>query len=237
VLVPRLPLHGLRAGDVDVLQSLTADKLRAYGDRSADIAEGLGDTVLVIGLSTGGNVAAWMAHHRADVARIVVLAPALKLARVPGMLSTPTMNLADRLPNITIRQKPDTARPHAYFGVSTRALGETFRFGASVLREAEAHAPVVTDLVLVTNANDRTVDEKTALALADAWARHDGVRVTRYRFEQSLALPHDVIDASQRCGSPELVYPVLIALVERRDPPVASGRTECGGAPVSGELQ
>jgi esterase/lipase len=229
VLVPRLPLHALRPGDIEALRSLTADKLRAYGDRAADIADGLGDTVLVIGLSTGGNVAAWMAHHRPDVARIVIVAPALKLARVPRVLSGPTMNLADRLPNITIRQKPDTARRHAYFGISTRALGETFRFGATVLREAEERAPVVSDLTLVTNDNDRTVDEYTAVALADAWTRRDGVHVTRYRFEKELALPHDVIDVSQRCGAPELVYPILVALVEKREPAPIATRAPCGG--------
>jgi esterase/lipase len=228
VLVPRLPLHALRPGDVEVLRSLTAEKLRAYGDQAADIADGLGDTVLVIGLSTGGNVAAWMAHHRPDVARIVVVAPALKLARVPRVLSGPTMNLADRLPNITIRQQPDTTRRHAYFGVSTRALGETFRFGATIRREADERAPVVNDLTLVTNASDRTVDEPTALALADAWTSHYGVQVTRYRFERELALPHDVIDASQRCGAPEVVYPILVALIEKRAPAPIAARSRCG---------
>lgn len=220
VVVPRLPLHGLRAGDVEVLKALTAGKLRAYADQAVDIAAGLGDTVLVLGLSTGGNVAAWMAHHRADVARIVVVAPALKLARLPAMLAAPSMNLADRMPNVTIRQRPDTSRRHAYFGVSTRALAETFRFGATVVREAEEKAPLVANLALVTNGNDRTIDENSALALADAWSRYDGIRVERFRFDAALGLPHDLIDVSQRCGAPELVYPVLIALVEMREPPL-----------------
>jgi carboxylesterase len=221
VIVPRLPLHGLRAGNVDVLRALTAAKLRDYADASADVAHGLGDTVLVMGLSTGGIVAAWMAHHRPDVTRIVVIAPAIKLARLPGMLAAPALNLADRMPNVTIRQKPDTLRPHAYFGVSTRALAETFRFAATVVEEAEARPPIVDDLILVTNGNDRTVDETSALALGDAWAQHGSVSVARYRFDTGLGLPHDIIDVSQQCGMPALVYPVLIALMEKREPPPA----------------
>lgn len=229
VVVPRLPLHGLLAGDVEVLKGLTAAGLRDYADRSVDIAHGLGDTVLVVGLSTGGNVAAWIAQHRSDVSRIVVIAPALKLARLPAMLASPTLNLADRLPNMTIRQKPDTSRRHAYFGVSTRALAETFRFGASVLGEADAQPPVVTELVLVTNGNDRTIDEQVALALADAWARNSGVSVTRFRFDAALRLPHDIVDVSQQCAMPALVYPVLIALVEKRAPPIISADSgACG---------
>jgi hypothetical protein len=54
------------------------------------------------------------------------------------------------------------------------------------------------------------------------------VTVVRYRFDARLGLPHDVIDVSQRCGAPELVYPVLIALMERREPPpVAATRAPC----------
>jgi pimeloyl-ACP methyl ester carboxylesterase len=175
-----------------------------------------------MGLSTGGLVVAWMAHHRPDVTRAVVIAPAIKLARLPAILATPAMNLADRIPNVTIRQRPDAARPHAYFGVSTRALAETFRFAATIVREAEHGPPVVHDLTLVTNGNDRTVDERAALALGDAWAQHGGVSVVRYRFDPVEALPHDVIDATQRCGAPRLVYPVLIALMEKGEPATAA---------------
>jgi carboxylesterase len=236
VIVPRMPLHGLRAGDVEVLKGLTAEKLRTYADRAADIADGLGDTVLVIGLSTGGDVAAWMAHHRPDVTRIVVVAPALKLARLPAKVAVPLMNLADRMPNVTIRQRPDTSRRHAYFGVSTRALAETFRFGATVVREAEASTPVVAQLALVTNGNDRTIDERAALALADAWGRREGVTVQRFRFDPALALPHDLIDVSQGCGAPAVVYPVLIALIERGDmSPLAPARTPCGVVPPTAD--
>lgn len=227
VIVPRLPLHGLRAGNVEVLKDLTARELRDYGDRAADIAHGLGDTVLVMGLSTGGNVAAWMAHHRPDVARIVIIAPAIKLARIPAALAAPAMNLADRLPNMTIHQQPDTLRRHAYFGVSTRALAETFRFAATVVGESETAAPVVKDLTVVTNGNDHTIDTNAVLALADTWERGAGVTVTRYHFEQSMGLPHDVIDVSQRCSAPGIVYPVLVALIEKGAAPPATTASSC----------
>ena len=231
VLVPRLPLHGLAAGDVDVLRALTAEQLREYGDRAVDVADGLGDTLLVLGLSTGGNVAAWIAHHRAEPRRIVVVAPAIRLARIPGPLAGPAMNLLDRVPNVTIRQQADTARPHAYFGVSTRALAETFRFGASIAAEAGTVAPRVRDLALVTNANDRTIDEGAALRLAEGWAQHAEVRVRRYRFESRLGLPHDVVDVTQRCGRTDLVYPVLVALLEDADvAPIESAGPPCSAA-------
>lgn len=218
VLIPRLPEHGLRAGDVGALRSITAERYRDFADRAIDDAHGLGDSVMVIGLSAGGDVAIWIAQHRADVTRVVVIAPAISLARVPSPFDAPVMNLMMRVPNLTFHQAPDTLRPHAYFGVSTRAVGQTLRFGASVLRDVERGGPAVRDLALVLNGNDHTIDAAPVLRMAGLWRDRDGVRTALYRFDALLRLPHDVIDVTQRCGMPEVVYPVLVALLEARAP-------------------
>jgi len=218
VLIPRLPEHGLRAGDVGALKSITAERYRDFADRAVDDARGLGDSVLVVGLSAGADVAIWIAQHRPDVTRVVVIAPAISLARVPGLFDAPVMNLMTRVPNMTFHQKPDTLRPHAYFGVSTRGVGQTLRFGASVMRDVERKAPAVRDLALVVNANDRTVDAAPVARIAELWRDRDGARTAFYRFAADLRLPHDVIDATQRCGMPDVVYPVVVALLEARAP-------------------
>ena len=228
VIVPRLPLHGLLPGNVDVLRDVTAERYRSFADSAVDIARGLGDTIIVVGLSAGGNVAVWIAQHRADVARVVIIAPALRLARIPHMLASPALNVLERVPNYTMRQTPDTLRPHAYFGVSTRALGETLRLGASVMEDADRDAPLVRDITMVLNDNDRTISVATALALAERWRKRDGVVLSVHRFDQSLQLPHDLIDVSQRCGRPELVYAVVLALVDKLAVPTASaGASPC----------
>ena len=173
---------------------------------------------MVVGLSTGADVALWIAQHRPDVTRVVVIAPAISLARVPGPLDAPVMNLMTRVPNLTFHQKPDTLRPHAYFGVSTRAVGQTLRFGASVMSDVERGGPAVRDLALVVNANDHTIDAGPVSRIAEIWRQRDGTRTAFYRFAPDLRLPHDVIDATQRCGMPAVVYPVVIALLEARTP-------------------
>ncbi|MDB4884128.1 MAG: putative esterase [Gemmatimonadetes bacterium] len=221
VIVPRLPFHGLLAADVEVLRDVTAERYRSYADTAVDIARGLGDTVIVVGLSAGGNVAIWIVQHRADVARVVIISPALTLARIPHLLAAPTMNVLERVPNFTIRQRPDTLRPHAYFGVSTRGLGETLRLGASVMEDVERDPPRVRDIAMLLNDNDRTVSERSALSLVERWRTRDGVAVTLYRFPRALGLPHDLVDVSQRCGMPAVVYPVIIALMDRRAIPDA----------------
>jgi esterase/lipase len=220
VIVPRMPLHGLIAADVDALREMTSERYRAFADSAVDVARGLGDTVLVVGLSAGGNVAAWIAQHRADVTRVVVIAPAITLARIPRLLAAPAMNVMERAPNLTLHQTPDTLRAHAYFGVSTRGLGETLRFGAMVLEDAGRDAPLVRDITLVVNDNDHTISEGSALQLMERWKARAGITTRVHRFDRALRLPHDVIDISQRCGVTALVYPVVIALVEGR--PIAA---------------
>jgi carboxylesterase len=228
VIVPRLPLHGLVSADVDALRDMRAERYRAYADSAVDVARALGDTVLVVGLSAGGNVAAWIAQHRPDVARVVVIAPALTLARIPRMLAAPAMNVMKRVPNLTFHQVPDTLRAHAYFGVSTRGLGETLRFGAIVLEDAEREAPLVRDITVVLNENDRTISEGSALRLVELWSAHAGTKTRVHRFDRSLRLPHDVIDVTQRCGAPAVVYPAIVALVEGAPVPApANATTPC----------
>ena len=228
VLIPRLPEHGLRAGDVGVLKSLTAERYREFADRAVDDARGLGDSVMVVGLSAGADVAIWIAQHRPDVTRVVVISPAISLARVPALFDAPVMNLMTRVPNMTFHQAPDTLRPHAYFGVSTRGVGQTLRFGASVMNDVERGGPAVHDLALVINGNDHTIDAAPVRRIAELWRDRDGARTAFYYFDAELRLPHDLIDATQRCGMPDIVYPVVVALLEARTPaPMSTTTPRC----------
>jgi carboxylesterase len=225
VIVPRLPEHGLEPADISHLKTLTAEKYRDYADRAIDLAYGLGDSVFVIGLSAGGNVAAWIAQHRPEVARVIIIAPAMTVARIPGPLDAPAMNLMERLPNVSIHQRPDSGRGHAYFGTSTRGVGATLRFAASILA-ADGESPAVRDITVVLNDNDHTIDAEPVLHLVERWQRRDGMVITTLRFDRTLRLPHDVIDVTQRCGLPEVVYPALIALLEKQ-PVVIEGIPRC----------
>ena len=48
-----MPYHGLQSHQVSELAQLTAQDLRAYADQAVDIAAGLGDEVVPVGLSGG----------------------------------------------------------------------------------------------------------------------------------------------------------------------------------------
>ena len=218
VYVPRLPHHGERTGGVRNIERMTAEELRDLGDASVDVGQGLGDSVIVVGLSAGGTMAAWIAQQR-DIERAVVIAPALELAAVPSALSEPLMDLAVRVPDVTRREAPDPDARDREPGWTTRGIGQMLRLGAAVRDVSREHRPAAHTVVFLLNANDRTVKARPALELAARWAA-SGTPVRVYEFPDSLRLAHDVIDPRERGSDTAAVYPVLDALVNGSAPPL-----------------
>ena len=143
VLILRAPRHGLADSfdtvdegvtSVDAVGRLTASELRDDADDTIDIATGLGDTVVVSGLSMGGVLATWVAQFRPDVDRGVAVAPAVSIPGVPHVLTTAFINIFNRVPNLSLpsRGKLD----HAYLGESTGALGAMFLLAQATENES-----------------------------------------------------------------------------------------------------
>lgn len=214
VYVPRLPHHAERGGDARTLAQLTGLNLRNASDSVIDLAHGLGDSVVVLGLSVGGTMAAWIAQHRSDVQRAVLVAPALQAGRVPGMLERPLVDLSARIPNVTHRAAPDTARPDHDAGFTTHAVAQILHFGMTVMRSADRSAPGARSMSFLLNANDRTVKESAARSLANSWSRH-GAPVMVYELPDSLRLPHNIVD---RPGGGPPILTVLELLAHGETP-------------------
>src|SRR6185437_12439288 len=147
VFVPRLPHHAERGKDVGELARLTASGLCRTADASVDSATGLGDSVVVLGLSVGGTMAGWAAERRPEVRRAVLVAPAFEVAHVPSLLERPLVNLGAHVPNLTRRAPGDSARPDRDPGFATHGLAQVLRLGMAVRRDAERHAPPRADVL------------------------------------------------------------------------------------------
>lgn len=223
VFVPRLPHHAQRGKDVGELARLTATELCRATDEAIDIAAGLGDSVVVLGLSVGGTLAVWSAEHRSEVRRAVVIAPPFEVARVPSVLERPLVNLGSHVPNISRRSAPDSARPDRDPGFATHGLAQVLRLGMAVRRDAERLLPSRAEVLFLVNANDRTVKTAPVLDLARQWDRR-GVPVSVYEIPVSLALPHNVVDPMQQPGNAAVIYPTLEALAhgERPSAPIVT---------------
>ena len=217
VYIPRLPEHGLADRMTTALARLDAREMCKATDEAVDIGCGLGDSVIVVGLSIGGVMAAWAAQERADVARAAPIAPLTGLARAPGALTGPAMYLMLTLPNQFVwwdgKVKTDLPGPkHVYPRFSTRATAETVFLGASVEAEARRTPPAARSIVMITVGGDVAVDNSAVARLAQVWRSH-GARLTTYEFPAALHLNHDIIDPEQIGGNPALVYPVLLDLI------------------------
>jgi carboxylesterase len=192
VYVPRLPRHALRGGNVGALSRLTEMELRAAADSGVNEARGLGDSLVVVGLSMGATMAAWIAQER-QVTRVVLIAPAIAPGRVPSMLDRPLIGLADHIPSITRRSPVDTTRPDREAGFNSRAAAEIFELGSLIMSEAASEAPRTREIVVLVNASDRTVRESATEALARNWSKH-GARVSLFELPDSLRLQHNIVD-------------------------------------------
>jgi alpha-beta hydrolase superfamily lysophospholipase len=223
VLVPRLPHHAERGKTVRELARLTATELCRVADQSVDIAAGLGDSVIVAGLSVGGTMAAWSAEHRREVKRAVVIAPALEAAHVPSLLERPLVNLGAHVPNLTRRAAADSTRPDREPGFATHGLAAVLRLGLAVLQEADRDPPPTAEVLFLVNAHDGTVKTGPVLDMAHAWHARS-VPVSVYEFPDSLRLPHNVIDPLGRATDRSMVLGVIDTLVRGGEPPRWVGR-------------
>jgi pimeloyl-ACP methyl ester carboxylesterase len=212
VLIPRLPRHGLADRKVENLAPLKAEELRDCADTGVDIACGLGEKVYVAGLSAGGTMAAWVAQNRSEVARVLLIAPALGLPLRESLRSQWVMALVFPLiPDI--RTDRSSAPTHAYPGFSSRGLGQLLRLSKATFAGAFLQAPKVQDVALVTSQSDGAVSDFVTWRLVGLWREKGLVRFASVNFPEVMKIGHDMIDPAQKNQQTDIVYPVFVKLL------------------------
>ncbi|HKN66264.1 MAG TPA: hypothetical protein VJW73_08315 [Gemmatimonadaceae bacterium] len=221
VFVPRLPWHALPGGTQRELARITAGALRGVADTSVDIASGLGDTVIVFGLSLGGTMAAWVAQFR-PVGRVVIAAPALGVSHVEASLETPLMNLGLRLPNYSQDDPADPHRPDRMPGWCSRGIAQMMELGLAARRGARESAPRTGAIRMLVNAHDQTVSRALIDDLVASWRAKDA-SVETTELSDTLGLPHDLVDPTEPGAKPSVTEPVILSLLYGR-PGLPRGR-------------
>ena len=223
VLIPCMPHHGWKDRLTDELKYLTAEELAAYGDRSMDIARGLGKRVIAFGISGGGTVVSWLAQNRSDLDVAVPLAVFLRMYVLPAFLTVPFINLFSLLPNFFIWWDPRTKEKnpfsiyYAYPRYSFRTLAEIMRLGLAVKRQAKVLAPAAGKLLVMENDFDMGVSNAEIETLIELWKVHKPEKVGSYHFEREMKMLHDIITP----GTPGIptaeIYDRIIREVETLD--------------------
>jgi pimeloyl-ACP methyl ester carboxylesterase len=218
VLIAPLPHHGLANRLNDEQSQLTADELTVYADNMLDIAHGLGDHVTMMGISGGGVITAWAAQNRSDLDTAVIISPAFGYQQIPTWFTAPTMNIVRILPDSfewwDPNLKENTGPAHAYPRYSKHALAEILRLGFAVQVEGLWNAPGAHRLIVITNANDTSVNNEMTANVVKRWEKHNA-NIETYEFLDRLELPHDMIDPEQFGQRVDIVYPQLIDLVNK----------------------
>ena len=219
VYIPRQPYHGMDDNMTTALEALTAEELATYGFSATDIAQGLGNDVVVSGLSGGGSVASYIAQERADVELAAPTAPFLGIGFIPAALTKPVTNLGLLLPNFYMWWDPTTKNENPsssawqYNRYPIHALMANLELGFVAARDGTAVAPESENIMVINNANDRSVNNQVTLDLVNIWRKHEDAKVDTYVFEKELGLAHDLISVDRATSRPDIVYPVLLQLL------------------------
>lgn len=212
VFIPLVPHHGLIGADVGELKNITPEEMSAFADQILDLSAGLGAEVHVIGLSVGGTIASWSAQNQPDVTRVMLMAPMLGMGIIPNFLQLYMTNILTRVPNMNFVSPSEPVREHVYRGQSSRGVAEAIHYGETIFTQANATAPAVTEIIVVTNAYDHTVNNANTQALADIWETW-GADITRYEFPAELGLPHSLVDVSEPDTDIDLVNTTILTLL------------------------
>lgn len=212
VFIPLLPRHGRRSMRLRELRGMRAEELRDYADAAVDLAAGLGDQVVAIGISGGAAVVGWMGQNRPEVDTVLLLAPFLGVRRVTPLVGTIMMNVYSRIPSFNLEDPLEPRRDWVYRGQTTRALAETLRLGRALFRQAAAAPPAARRLILMTTARETQVANGATYRLATLW-RARGAAVEEVEFAPELAIPHNAIDPAADPDKKAIVYARMLDLM------------------------
>ena len=216
VLLVPMPYHGLADQMTTAHAQLKAEDLAAYADETVDIAQGLGNQVIMMGISVGGVTTAWAAQNRSDLDLAVIISPLFGFKQVPTPLTAAVMNIYLFLPDAFVWWDPvlqaDAPPAYAYPRYSKHALVQAVRLGFATQLEAQNKPPAAKKVVVVFNANDNSVNNALTMDVVKIWQAH-GANLITYEFDAALKLKHDFIDPNKPGQKIDSVYPRLMSLV------------------------
>ena len=220
VFIPRTPRHGFNDRRGESLKGLTAEEMAAFAHLTADIAQGLGERVIISGLSGGGAMATYLSQEREDVDIAAPIAPFLGINFIPRPLNRPLTNLLLIVPDIwqwwdpVHKENNPFSMPFAYARYSLHALLENMRLGYAAEADAKRTRPAAGKIIVITNANDNSVNNAIVAEFERLWAEHGEEFITTFQFEKNLGIPHDMITAERPQNRIDLVYPKLLELIQ-----------------------
>jgi esterase/lipase len=219
VLVPCMPHHGFKNRLSPEVSRIKAREQVRFTDEMVDLTHGLGEQVILGGISMGGVITAWAAQERADVKVAIIIAPFLGARVIPTAFTRIVAYGVQLLPDIKQWWDPEKkgntdGSDYGYPWHSTHSLGQILQLGSKVFSMGRKKPPAAGRIWMVINDHDESVNNALVLRLVDTWQRSDAHKLQTLHFPDELGLPHDCISVEQPKGNPGLVYAELMKMME-----------------------
>jgi hypothetical protein len=104
--------------------------------------------------------------------------------------------------------------PYSYRGYQMHALFENLRLGFAAEEDAKKVKPAAGSILVITNANDESVNNEVVAEFEQLWLDHGKQFLQTYQFEKELGIPHDMITVTRPDNHVDIVYPVLLELIQ-----------------------
>ena len=226
VFVPRAPFHGYQDKLTIELKHLDTKTIIHYVDEMCEIAMGLGDEVIVMGLSAGGVMATYAAK-KYPLKKAIAVAPAMSIPVLPWAVQKPLIAFGKMLKPLFVwwteplkffappsaHELPPESKAYPRFSV--HALFSFFDVGTSIISAITHTTPKAESFCLITNENDATTHPKVIEIIQENWGNYYGKKYEHHVIEKKYNLPHDFIDPTQP-GSDhnmKIGYPILTNIV------------------------
>jgi esterase/lipase len=223
VFIPRLPYHGF--GDLmnNESQNITSKGLVQFMRDTYEITKGLGDQVETMGISGGGNLAAWSGLVY-DAYQVLAIAPLFAPTGYPNWQIPIMRNYVSLRPNEykwwddKVKDKPIDGPTHAYPRYSSKAANAFLEIALDLQSRIQAkikNKKLSTKFKLLTLEGDKAIDNNVATEYFDQLDEIVTTNSTRQQIPASKNLNHDIIDPMQPQAKTGFVYPLIIEMLGR----------------------
>jgi carboxylesterase len=221
VMLPRMPYHGLTNRLSDDPGKLRLRDVAEWAAEALEIARGVGDEVIVAGLSVNGTTAAWIAQSRPDVKRVVIISPFYAPPGIPGFLQGSLGRFLVRIPNIFLWWDPSLKQelpgpPYVAPRFPTRVVGEFMVLGNYLKKSAGKSAPACHQIRVVLSAADPAIDLPLTKEITARWKKWPDRDVQEFIFPEEMKILHDMVDPHQPGQQLEVSEPELLRILTEK---------------------
>jgi esterase/lipase len=211
VLIPRIPYHGNKNIMTNDLSNVKKEDFISIATESINIANGLGEKIIVSGISGGGVMTAWSAQNRPDVYMALPIAPLFLPGTLPTFLDRFLIRLIEVLPEEqswwdAVRKETMAKPPYSYPRYSRKGIAELLKIGEHTIQQSRLNPPTAKVLITITSDSDPAVNNTSTGELVSFWKHYSDRKVIWYSFSKDLNLPHDMIDPLHPLQNVKAVY-------------------------------